>query len=63
MLSSSAEAIQSWSDGEYSYSNIARGSILGKLLDGDLSSFDIYFKKRLAIPVRSSFGDIAIRVW
>lgn len=55
-LSSSADAFQSWSDGEFSFSNIQSSKVQASLLDTDVMSLDAYFKNRLASPVRQSFG-------
>lgn len=54
-LTSSAETFQSWSDGEYTFSNISAQKTLGTLLDGDILMLDAYFKKRLVAPLRADF--------
>lgn len=54
-LSSSADAFQSWSDGEYSFSNIASSKVMSDLYYGDIKLLDEFFKKRLARPIRESF--------
>jgi hypothetical protein len=54
-ISSSADAFQSWSDGEFSYSNLGSQRALDSLYTNDSKELDAYFKERLAAPVRSRF--------
>lgn len=55
-LSSSAESFQSWSDGEFSFSNIAASRVQSTMLETDLASLELFFKSRLAGPLRDSFA-------
>lgn len=52
-MTSSAESFQSWSDGEFSFSNLSAARSLQAMFDADQASLDLYFRKRLAKPVRS----------
>lgn len=55
MLSSSASSFQSWSDGEFSYSNIASSRILSDLYTINLKLLDDFFKKKLSVGLRDPF--------
>jgi hypothetical protein len=57
-LSSNAEVFQSWSDGEFTFSNLGSQRALSELYLKDAEQLDSYFKKRLSGPVRSHFGKI-----
>lgn len=59
-LSSSADAFQSWQDGEFSFSNLGSHRALSELYKADTDALDSYFKKRLSGPLRSNFGKIII---
>lgn len=54
-LSSSASFFQNWSDGEYSFSNVASSHALRDLYAADLKRLEEYFKRRLSGASRSSF--------
>lgn len=55
VLSSSAEGFASWSDGEFSYSNLGTQRTLVELLQQDIKELETYFKLRLAKSARVSF--------
>lgn len=55
-LSSSAESFQSWSDGDFTFSNLGSQRALGELYTQDNVLLDAYFKTRLTSPLRSTFG-------
>lgn len=59
-LSSSATSFVNWSDGEYSYSNVASSNTMRDLLSADLSALDAYFKRGLARPIRANLPEISI---
>lgn len=54
-ISSSASTFQSWSDGEYSFSNIAASNTMRAMYVDALAQLDAYFKKRLSSAIRESF--------
>lgn len=56
-MASSADAFQSWTDGEFAYSNLSVASVLKDLFQNDLASLELYFRRRLATPIRSEFPD------
>jgi len=56
-ISSSASIFQNWSDGEYSFSNIASSVIMDKMYQANLKELDLYFKRRLADPLRQGFAE------
>ncbi len=56
-ITSSAETIQSWSDGEYSFSNISSAKSIQSMYDSDFNELNLYFKRRPAPALRSSFAD------
>lgn len=61
-LMSSADSFMSWSDGEYSFSNIQSGKALNDLLNSDLDELNLLFKRGLSGVRRSSFdGNMLIR--
>lgn len=55
VLSSSADSFQVWSDGEFSYSNVASSNALTKLLDADLKALEDHFKGKLITPIVSAY--------
>ena len=57
-ITSSAETIQSWSDGEYSFSNISSAKSYQLMYDADQKELDAYFKRRPAPVLRSNFPHI-----
>jgi hypothetical protein len=59
-ISSSADSFQSWSDGEFSYSNLGSQRALDSLYINDARELDAYFKERLAGPMRSTFGSVRV---
>lgn len=60
IMSSSSTAFVNWSDGEYSYSNVATSSVLRDLYRSSLDELDLYFKRRLATPIRADFPELLI---
>lgn len=56
-ITSSADSFQSWSDGEFAFSNISSSKLLEGRLLADIAALDLYFKKRLARPIRSEVRD------
>lgn len=54
-LSSSADVFGSWSDGQFSYSNLGSQRALSDLLEHDRQQLNSYFALRLAKSLRSSF--------
>jgi len=58
-ISSNVDTFQNWSDGEYSFSNVASARALDSMLDRDARLLDEYFKKRLGQPLRGHFP----RIW
>lgn len=54
-LSSSAATFQSWSDGEFSFSNIASSNIMNSMYKDAWLQLNAYFKTRLTPPIRESF--------
>lgn len=54
-LASSAAFFQTWSDGEFSFSNVSSSNTMRDLYAVDLKRLEEYFKKKLAGAVRSSF--------
>jgi hypothetical protein len=57
-LSSSADAFASWSDGEFSYSNLGYQRALIDLLKRDMEELDRYFKLRLSSSQKTFFARI-----
>lgn len=53
---SGSSAFQNWSDGEFSFSNVASRSAYSDTLGGLMLELDSYFKKRLAGARRESFA-------
>lgn len=53
---SSSEVFQNWSDGEFSFSNVASARAYESSLGTLTAELDSYFKKRLAATRRSSFA-------
>jgi hypothetical protein len=60
LMSSSVTSFVNWSDGNFSYSNVASASAMRALIDADLAALDNYFKLRLAKPLRQDFPEILI---
>lgn len=58
LFSSSADSFQSWSDGQFSYSNLGSQRALGDLYNSDMKILDEYFKKRLSGPLTSRFSSL-----
>lgn len=58
LLSSSATDFQSWSDGQFSFSNIASQRALSDLLEADRHELDAYFKQRLARATKGWFHPV-----
>lgn len=56
-ITSSADSLQSWSDGEYSYSNLSSAKNLQAMYDSDFSELNLYFKRRPAPVLRGNFAD------
>lgn len=54
-LTGNAEHFQSWSDGEFSFSNLSTSKTLGGILESDIAELNSIFKHRLAPPLRSDF--------
>jgi len=57
-LSSSADVFGSWSDGQFSYSNLGSQRAISDLLEHDRQQLNTYFALRLAKSLRSSFPPI-----
>lgn len=57
-LTSSSDTFQSWSDGEFTFSNLGSQRSFGSLYEQDLAALEAYFKKRLSPPLRSTFGTV-----
>lgn len=58
LLSSSATDFQSWSDGQFSFSNSASQRALSDLLQADRDELDAYFKQRLARAKKGWFPTV-----
>ena len=56
-ISSSADTYQSWSDGEFSFSNLGASRSLAMLYAEDLALLNEYLKKRLASVSVSTFDN------
>lgn len=54
-ISSSADTYQSWSDGEFSFSNLGASRALSALYAEDMALWNEYFKKRLSGALKSDF--------
>lgn len=54
-LTSSADSLVSWSDGEYSYSNLSSAKQLLEMFNTDKTELDSYFRRRPAVVLRSDF--------
>ncbi len=59
-LTSSSSAFVNWTDGEYSYSNVATSNVLRDIYRSALDDLNLFFKRRLARPVRGDFPEILI---
>lgn len=59
-LTSSSSAFVNWSDGEYSYSNVATSNVLRDIYKSALEDLNLFFKRRLARPVRDDFPELLI---
>ncbi len=59
-FTSSIESFQSWSDGNFSFSNITAGRSYKDFYDGALEEFNSYFKKRLHRSLVGEFRDNVI---
>lgn len=55
-LTSSADSLVSWSDGEYSYSNLSSAKNLLEMFNADKADLENYFKRRPAVVLRSNFA-------
>lgn len=53
---SSITTFQNWSDGEFSFSNVASARAYQATIATAIEELDLYFKKRLSAGVRDSFG-------
>jgi hypothetical protein len=56
LLSSSQQTFVNWSDGEYSYSNVAASQVMRGLSADALAELNNYFKARRTGVLRSSFA-------
>lgn len=56
VYTSSIQSFQNWSDGEFSFSNVASARAYQSTLSSLQLELDSYFKKRLASPARDSFA-------
>lgn len=56
VYTSSIQTFQNWSDGEFSFSNVASARAYQSTLNTLAEELDAYFKKRLASPLRDSFA-------
>jgi hypothetical protein len=54
-ITSSADTFQSWSDGEFSFSNLGKERALGEMRNSELAELEMYFKRRLSAPITSAF--------
>lgn len=54
-IASSADTYQSWSDGEFSFSNLGASRALSALYAEDTALWNEYFKKRLSGALKSDF--------
>lgn len=59
-LTSSTSAFVHWSDGEYSFNNIATSNVMRDVYQSALADLDSFFKRRLARPVRDTYPEILI---
>jgi len=59
-LSSSQQTFVNWSDGEYSYSNVASSKIMSDLSSNAWAELNAYFKVRRAPVVRGDFTNFLI---
>lgn len=59
-LTSSSSAFVNWSDGEYSYSNVATSNVLRDIYKSALDDLNIFFRRRLARPTSDSYPEILI---
>lgn len=57
---SSSSVFVNWSDGKYSYSNVASSTVLRDAARWALDELNGYFKQRLARPLRDGFPEILI---
>jgi hypothetical protein len=55
LLSGSQQSFVNWSDGEYSYSNVASSKIMESLGGNTLAELNAYFKARRAVVLRENF--------
>lgn len=58
ILSANQQTFINWSDGEYSYSNVASANIMNKLSATALDELNAFFKTRRAATVRTDFTNI-----
>jgi len=56
-FTSSVESFQSWTDGNFSFSNITAGKSYKDFYDGALAEFNSYFKQRLHKALVGEFKD------
>lgn len=59
-LSSSSNSFVNWSDGEYSYSNVASATTMRGLLADDLAALEYYFKTGRARPIRDNLPTMLV---
>lgn len=60
LLSGSAQTFVNWSDGQYSYSNVASSNIMSKLSSGSWDELNAYFKARRSGVVRDDFANFIL---
>ena len=60
LLTSSSLTFVNWSDGEYSYSNVAASQVLSKLFASALDDFNNFFKSKRGKPLRRDFPEFVI---
>lgn len=58
VLSASQQTFMNWSDGEYSYSNVASSNVMRGLSGDTLAELNAYFRARRAGVVRENFATI-----
>lgn len=60
LLTSSSLTFVNWSDGEYSYSNVAASQVLSKIFASALDDFNNFFKSKRGKPLRRDFPEFVI---
>lgn len=60
LLSSNQQTFVNWSDGEYSYSNVAASNVMRGLSASTLDELNAYFKIRRGAPKRGDFTNYLV---